>query len=80
LEEEARRLGTFFGLDFFGARCCGGLFATTSTARSNRAHASSSNSIFLSGLFVMDAQALEQAKTKLRKAEKALESLKAADN
>jgi hypothetical protein len=32
-------------LGFF-ERCCGGLFATTSTARSKRAHASGSNSIF----------------------------------
>jgi hypothetical protein len=39
----------FRGAFFF--RCCGGLFATTSTARSKRAHASGSNS----GLFIFAA-------------------------
>jgi hypothetical protein len=39
-----------FGLDF--VRCCGGLFATTSTARSKRRHAFSANSIFAFALLL----------------------------
>jgi hypothetical protein len=71
-----RFLDRFFA---FFTLCCGGLFATTSTARSKRAHASGKNSTCFSDLFAMDLQAIEQAKTKLRKAEKALEALKDAD-
>ncbi len=41
-------------LVFFFAPCCGGLFATTSMARSKRDHASGNrNSTLLSGFFVM---------------------------
>jgi hypothetical protein len=69
----------FCSFGFFPALCCGGDFATTSTARSKRPQASGSRSTLFSGFFVMDAQAVEQAKTKLRKAEKSLETLKAAD-
>jgi hypothetical protein len=44
LEEETRRLA-FFLLGFLGGLCCGGLFATTSTARSKRDHASECSSV-----------------------------------
>jgi hypothetical protein len=67
-------------LFFFAFLCWGGDFATIFTARVNRSHASGSNSIFRSGFFVMDAAAVEQAETKLRKAGKSLEALKAATN
>jgi hypothetical protein len=50
-EEQARSFGFFL---FFAVLCCGGLFATTSSARSNRAPASGYNSIsFLEGSFAM---------------------------
>jgi hypothetical protein len=53
LEEEARLLEGFLRfaslvLSLF-PRCCGGLFATTSTARSKRAHASGNISLGFSG-------------------------------
>ncbi len=69
----------FFGFFSLATRCCGGLFATTFTARSKRAHASEFSSI-PAGFFVMDAQAVEQAEAKWRKAKKSLEILRAAKN
>jgi hypothetical protein len=53
LEEEAQRLVGFF-FRFFAVRCCGGLFATTSTARSKRSQASDLNSDL--GFFAMPRQ------------------------
>jgi hypothetical protein len=50
--------GFLFRLRGFGFffRCCGGLFATTFTARSKRCHASGSSSIFdLDVLFFIQA-------------------------
>jgi hypothetical protein len=42
-------LAAFFDLAFGFTRCCGGLFATTSAARSKRAHASGCSSTSLGG-------------------------------
>ncbi len=76
--------GFFLTLDlaffFFATRCFGPLFAAAVTARLNRSQPSGRNSIFASGFFIMDAQAVEQAKGRLQRAERALERLKAAAN
>ena len=58
------------GLVFAFTLCCGGLFATTSTARSKRAHASGCNSgsFFGSGLAMTVTQEFESPKSKLARA------------
>jgi hypothetical protein len=68
LSTTMHRFGRLLGLTrlaFGFVQCCGGLFATTATARSKRSHASGSNSTFFKSGFAMTQGTLHRLDTPL---------------